>query len=60
MQVALVLKGGAEDGDIVMTSDADEIINPYVLEDTSWFNPDNHYVAVGNAYYYKLNFSVSR
>ena len=49
-------KAGAEDGDIVMTSDADEIINPYVLEDTSWFNPDNHYVAVGNAYYYKLNF----
>ena len=48
-------KAGAEDGDIVMTSDADEIINPYVLEDTSWFNPDNHYVAVGNAYYYKLN-----
>jgi len=28
-------KAGAEDGDIVMTSDADEIINPYVLEDTS-------------------------
>ena len=49
-------KAGAEDGDLVMTSDADEIINPLVLEDTSWFNPENHYVTLCNAYYYKLNF----
>ena len=49
-------KAGASDGDLVITSDADEIINPYVLEDLSWFNPENHYVAICNAYYYKLNF----
>jgi len=49
-------KSGATDDDLIITSDADEIINPYVLEDTSWFNPNNHYVAICNAYYYKLNF----
>jgi len=49
-------KAGASDDDLVITSDADEIINPYVIEDLSWFNPDNHYVALCNAYYYKLNF----
>jgi len=49
-------KAGASDGDLVITSDADEIINPYVLEDLSWFNPENHYVSICNAYYYKLNF----
>ena len=49
-------KAGPEDGDIILTSDADEIINPLVLEDTSWFNPDNHYVTLCNAYYFKLNF----
>lgn len=47
---------GAKDEDLIITSDADEIINPYVLEDLSWFSPDNHYVALCNAYYYKLNF----
>ena len=36
-------KAGAEDGDLVMTSDADEIINPLVLQDLSWFDPNNHY-----------------
>jgi len=49
-------KAGAKDEDIVITSDADEIINPYVLEDLFWFNSENHYVAICNAYYYKLNF----
>ena len=49
-------KAGVSDDDLVITSDADEIINPYVLEDLSWFNPENHYVAICNAYYYKLNF----
>ena len=49
-------KAGASDEDLVITSDADEIINPYVLEDLSWFNPENHYVTICNAYYYKLNF----
>ncbi len=49
-------KAGATDDDLIITSDADEIINPYVLEDLSWFNPENHYVSICNAYYYKLNF----
>jgi beta-1,4-mannosyl-glycoprotein beta-1,4-N-acetylglucosaminyltransferase len=49
-------KAGITDDDLVITSDADEIINPYVLEDLSWFNSDNHYIALCNAYYYKLNF----
>jgi len=49
-------KAGATDEDMVITSDADEIINPYVLEDLSWFDPKNHYVTLCNAYYYKLNF----
>lgn len=49
-------KAGASDEDLVITSDADEIINPYVLEDLSWFNSENHYVTICNAYYYKLNF----
>jgi len=49
-------KAGAEDGDIVMTSDADEIINPLVLEDLFWFDPSKHYTTICNAYYFKLNF----
>lgn len=49
-------KAGAKDEDIIITSDADEIINPYVLENLDWFNLDNHYVSICNAYYYKLNF----
>lgn len=49
-------KAGITDDDLVITSDADEIINPYVLEDLSWFKMDKHYVALCNAYYYKLNF----
>jgi len=47
---------GASDEDLIITSDADEIINPYVLEDVSWFDSSNQYVAICNAYYYKLNF----
>jgi len=49
-------KAGPSDGDLIITSDADEIINPYVLEDLDWFDPYNHYVATGPAYYFKLNF----
>lgn len=49
-------KSGASDDDIIITSDADEIINPYILEDVDWFDPNNHYVTLCNAYYYKLNF----
>ena len=47
---------GIEDDDIILTSDADEIINPLVLEDLSWFNPNNHYVCLQRAFYYKLNY----
>lgn len=49
-------KAGASDEDLIITSDADEIINPYVLEDLNWFDPKNHYTTICNAYYYKLNF----
>ena len=49
-------KAGATDEDLVITSDADEIINPLLLQDLEWFNPSNHYVAECRAFYYKLNF----
>lgn len=45
----------AKDDDIILTSDADEIANPQVLEDLSWFNKDNHYVLCGPVFYYYLN-----
>lgn len=47
---------GIKDEDIILTSDADEIINPLVLEDLSWFDPNNHYVCLQKAFYYKLNY----
>jgi beta-1,4-mannosyl-glycoprotein beta-1,4-N-acetylglucosaminyltransferase len=47
---------GIEDDDIILTSDADEIINPLVLKDISWFDPNNHYVCLQRAFYYKLNY----
>jgi len=50
------MKAGAKDDDIILTSDADEIINPYVLEDLSWFDPDLNYVALCRAFYFKLNY----
>lgn len=46
----------AEDDDIILTSDADEIANPEaikVIQD--WFDPDKHYVLKGPVYYYYLN-----
>ena len=49
-------KAGVTDDDLVITSDADEIINPLLLQDLEWFNPSNHYVAECRAFYYKLNF----
>ena len=49
-------KAGVTDDDMVITSDADEIINPLLLQDLEWFNPSNHYVAECRAFYYKLNF----
>jgi len=47
---------GINDDDIILTSDADEIINPLVLKDLSWFDPNNHYVCLQKAFYYKLNY----
>ena len=49
-------KAGAKDDDLIITSDADEIIDPRVLENTDWFDGYIHYVAMGPAYYFKLNF----
>ena len=50
-----LVKAGATDDDVVMTSDADEIINPYVIEDLDWFDPTCNYVALQRAFYFKLN-----
>jgi beta-1,4-mannosyl-glycoprotein beta-1,4-N-acetylglucosaminyltransferase len=47
---------GIKDNDIILTSDADEIINPLVLKDLSWFDSNNHYVCLQRAFYYKLNY----
>ena len=49
-------QAGAKDDDLIITSDADEILNPYVLQDLDWFDPKNHYVAIQRAFYFKLNF----
>lgn len=49
-------KAGASDDDLIITSDADEIINPYVLENLDWFDPDNHYLSLCRSFYYKLNY----
>jgi len=50
-------KAGASDDDLIITSDADEIINPLVLSLLGdWFDPNQHYVALCRAFYYKLNF----
>jgi beta-1,4-mannosyl-glycoprotein beta-1,4-N-acetylglucosaminyltransferase len=51
-----IVKAGATDDDIVMTSDADEIINPYVIEDLDWFDPSHNYVALQRAFYFKFNY----
>jgi len=53
-------KAGATDDDLVITSDADEIVKPQLLENLDWFNPDNHYLTVCNAYYFKLNYLYTR
>ena len=49
-------KGNPKPEDIIITSDADEILDPRVLENLDWFDGYNHYVATGPAYYFKLNF----
>ena len=48
-------KAGVTDNDIVITSDADEIINPLILESLDWFDSFNHYVALQRTFYYQLN-----
>ena len=46
----------ANDDDIILTSDADEIANPEAIQCIDdWFNPENHYVLRGPVYYYYLN-----
>ena len=46
----------AEDGDMILTSDADEIANPECIKiHKKWFNPESHYVLTGPVYYYYLN-----
>ena len=46
----------AQDDDIILTSDADEIANPEAIKSISeWFYPNNHYVLKGPVYYYYLN-----
>jgi len=46
----------AQDDDIILTSDADEIANPEAIKSISeWFDPNNHYVLKGPVYYYYLN-----
>ena len=49
-------KANPKPDDIIITSDADEILDPRVLENLDWFNGFNHYVATGPAFYFKLNF----
>jgi beta-1,4-mannosyl-glycoprotein beta-1,4-N-acetylglucosaminyltransferase len=46
----------AQDDDIILTSDADEIANPEAIKVIDeWFEPNNHYVLKGPVYYYYLN-----
>ena len=51
-----LVKAGASDDDIVMTSDAVGILNPYVIENLDWFDPAHNYVALCRAFYFKLNY----
>lgn len=50
-----LVKAGVTDDDLVITSDADEIANPKLLDDLNWFDSDNHYVCNQRAFYYDLN-----
>ena len=51
-----LVKGGAKDEDLILTSDADEIINPHILQSLNWFDPTNNYVCYQRAFYFKLNY----
>tara|TARA_B100001123_G_scaffold317820_1_gene356159 strand:+ start:264 stop:1112 length:849 start_codon:yes stop_codon:yes gene_type:complete len=48
-------KAGAKSEDVIITSDADEIINPLILQNMDWFDGYNHYVALQRTFYYQLN-----
>ena len=51
-----ILKAGAKSDDIILTSDADEICNPLILDKINeWFDPNNIYICYQKAFYYKLN-----
>lgn len=51
----------AQDDDIILTSDADEIANPEAIKAIAeWFDPNNHYVLKGPVYYYYLNLLCER
>lgn len=43
------------DDDLVITSDADEIINPLILENLDWFDLNNLYVCIQRSFFYSLN-----
>ena len=46
----------ADDDDIIISSDADEIANPEAIKTLNeWFAPENHYVLRGPVFYYYLN-----
>lgn len=51
-----VVNFGINNDDIVLTSDVDEIPNPLIFQNMDWFDPDNHYVCLQRAFYYKLNY----
>jgi len=48
-------KAGAKSDDVIITSDADEIINPLILQNMDWFDGYNHYVTLQRTFYYQLN-----
>ena len=48
-------KAGAKSEDVIITSDADEIINPLILQNMDWFDGYNHYVSLQRTFYYQLN-----
>ena len=48
-------KAGAKSEDVIITSDADEIINPLILQNMDWFDGYNHYVTLQRHFYYKFN-----
>jgi len=48
-------KANPASDDMIITSDADEILDPRVLQNMDWFDGYNHYVALQRTFYYQLN-----